>query len=66
MGAVLFGEEDVVVLAGVEGRVEINQINRLVLDVAPKDFKIVAVVERVFFDSHWVGMRLTHCDGGMR
>ena len=65
LGAVLFGEEDVVVLAGVEGRVEINQINSLVLDVAPEDVEIVTVVERVFWGGHGVGMRLPHCDGGM-
>ena len=46
--AVLFGEEDVVVLAGVEGRVEVDEVDRLVLDVAPEDVEVVAVVEVVF------------------
>jgi hypothetical protein len=45
--AVFLGEEDVVVLAGVEGRVEIDEIDGLVLDVALEDFEIVAVIELV-------------------
>ena len=32
-GAVFFGEEGVVVLAVVERRVEIDEVNRLILDV---------------------------------
>ncbi len=36
--AVFLGEEDVVVLAGVEGRIEVDEIDGLVLDVAPEDF----------------------------
>jgi hypothetical protein len=60
LGAVLFGEEDVVVLAGVEGRVEVDEVHRLVLDIALEDVEIVAVVELVFFGRHGVGMRLTH------
>jgi hypothetical protein len=51
----LLGEEDVVVLAGVEGRVEIDEAHRLVLDVALEDIEIVAVVELVFFGSHGNG-----------
>ena len=60
LGAVLLGEEDVVVLAGVEGRVEIDEVHRLVLDVALEDIEIVTVVELVFIGRHGVGMRLTH------
>ena len=55
MGAVFFGEEDVVVLAGVEGRVEIDKIDRLVLDVALKDFEVIAVIETVFVSGHGLG-----------
>lgn len=29
-GAIFFGEEDIVVLAGVEGRVEVNEVYRLI------------------------------------
>jgi hypothetical protein len=57
--AVLFGEEDVVVLAGVEGRVEIDEVHRLVLDRTLKDFEVVAVVKLVFLGSHGIGMRLS-------
>jgi len=46
VGAVLFMEEGVVVLGGVEGRVEINQVNRLVLDVTLENFEVVAVIKR--------------------
>jgi hypothetical protein len=46
--AVFFGEEDVVVLPRVEGRVEIDEVDGLVLDVALEDFVVVAVVELVF------------------
>jgi hypothetical protein len=45
---VLFGEEHVVVLAAVEGRVEVDKVYRLVLDVLAQDFEIVAVIELVF------------------
>ena len=40
LGAVFFGEEDVVVLAGVEGRIEVDEIDGLVLDVALEDFEL--------------------------
>jgi hypothetical protein len=53
--AVFFGEEDVVVLAGVEGRVEVDEVNRLVGDVALEDFEVVAVIELVFFLGHGLG-----------
>jgi hypothetical protein len=55
LGAVFFGEEDVVVLAGVEGRVEIDEVNRLVADVEPEDFEVVAIVELVLFAAHVFG-----------
>jgi citrate lyase beta subunit len=55
LGAVFLGEEDVVVLAGVEGRVEIDKIDRLVLDVALKDFEVIAVIETVFVSGHGLG-----------
>jgi len=45
LGAVFFGEEDVVVLPRVEGRVEIDEVDGLVLDVALEDFVVVAVVD---------------------
>lgn len=39
-------EEGVVVLRGIEGRIEINQVNRLVLEVAAQDVQIIAVIKR--------------------
>lgn len=45
--AVFFGEEDVVVLAGVDGWIEVDQVDRLVGEVAAQDFEVVAVVELV-------------------
>ena len=53
--AVFFGEEDVVVLAGVEGRIEVHEIDGLVLYVALEDFEVVAVVELVFLGIHGLG-----------
>jgi hypothetical protein len=55
LGAVFLGEENVVVLAGVERRVEIDQIDALVFDVAAENFEIVAVIELVFLSSHRIG-----------
>jgi len=55
LGAVFLGEEDVVVLAGVEGRVEIDEIDGLVLHITLEDFKIVAVIELVFIVGHGIG-----------
>jgi hypothetical protein len=37
-------EEDVVVLTGVEGRVEVDEVDGLVGDVVAEDFEVVAVV----------------------
>lgn len=47
-GAVLFGEEHVLVLAAVEGRVEVDEVDGFVLDVLARDFEVVAVIELVF------------------
>ena len=44
-GAVLFLKEGVVILRAVEGRIEIDEIDRLIGEVAPKDVEIVALVE---------------------
>ncbi len=46
-GAIFFGEEDVVVLAAVEGRVEVDEVDGLVLDVLAEDGEVVAVIELV-------------------
>ena len=46
--AVSFGEEYVVILPRVEGRVEVDEVDGLVFDVALEDFVVVAVVELVF------------------
>jgi hypothetical protein len=43
-------EDDVVVPVRVEGRVEVDQIDALVRDVAAKDVEVVAVVEDVGLD----------------
>ncbi len=53
--AVFFGEEDVVVLAGVEGWVEVDEVDGLVRDVVAEDFEVVAVVELVFGFGHVLG-----------
>jgi hypothetical protein len=45
--AVALLEEDVVVLVGLEWRVEVDEVNRLVLDVTAQDVKVVAVVEQI-------------------
>ena len=47
----LLSEEHVVVLAAVEGRVEVDEVDRFVLDVLTEDGEVVAVIELVFF--HW-------------
>jgi hypothetical protein len=46
--AAFFGEEDVVVLARVEGRVEVNEVNALGRDVAAQYVEIVAIEELIF------------------
>lgn len=43
--AVFLGEEDVVVLIALERRIEIDEVNRMVLDVAAEDFEVIAVVK---------------------
>lgn len=52
-GAVALGEEDVVVLAAVEWRIEIDEVYGFVLDVLAQDGEVVAVIETVVF----------HCGG---
>jgi len=52
MAAVLFREEDGVVLTGVEGWIEVDEVNRLVGDGAAQDFEVVAVVELVEVGRH--------------
>src|SRR5690606_16655771 len=47
LGAVLLGEEDVVVLVGLEGRIEIDEVDGLVLDVAAQYVEVVAVEQEV-------------------
>jgi hypothetical protein len=46
-GAVFFGEEDVVILSAVEGRVKVDEIDRLVLDVLTEDGQVIAVIELI-------------------
>jgi hypothetical protein len=43
--AVLFVKEGVVVLGGVEGRIEINEVNGLVLEVTPEEVEVIAVIK---------------------
>jgi hypothetical protein len=45
--AVALREEDVVVLVGLERRVEVDEIDALVLDVPAQDVEVVAVVQVV-------------------
>jgi len=45
--AVLLCEEHVIGGVGIEGRVEVYQIDAFVLDVAPQDIEVIAVVEDV-------------------
>ena len=52
LGAVFLCEENVVVLSGVEGRVEVDKIDGFVFDVALEDFVVVAVVELVLLGGH--------------
>ena len=47
VAARLVPKQHVVVSVGIERRVEIDQIDRLILDVVAKDLQIVAVVEGV-------------------
>src|SRR6202521_5684200 len=53
-----YGEEHVVVLAAVEGRVEVDEVYRLVLDVLAQDFEVVAVMELVFLHCGKILMRI--------
>src|SRR5439155_10201332 len=47
-GAVAFGKEHVVILSAIERRVEIDQVNRLVINVLPQDGQVVAVIKLIF------------------
>lgn len=47
LGAVLFFEEDVVVLTAVEGRVEVDEVDRFVFEVAVEDVEVVSEEELV-------------------
>jgi hypothetical protein len=46
VAAVLFLKEGVVVLRGVEGRIEIYQVHRLVLEITAEDVEVVPVIKR--------------------
>jgi hypothetical protein len=46
LGTVL-GEQDVVAGVRVEGRIEVDEIDALVLDVPPQDVEVVGLVEEV-------------------
>src|ERR1700691_6267217 len=46
-GQAFFGEEDVVILAAVKGRVEVDEVDGFVLDVLAEDGEVVAVIELV-------------------
>jgi hypothetical protein len=39
-------EGEIAVASGVEGRIEINEVNDLVLEVTPEDFEVVAVIKQ--------------------
>jgi hypothetical protein len=43
--AIFFVEERVVVLRGVERRIEINEVNGLILDVSLQDVEVVTVIK---------------------
>ena len=62
----MIGEEDVVVLPGVEGRIEIDEVDGLGGDVLAEDLEVVAVVELVLLVRHWVEMRLALGGDGLR
>jgi hypothetical protein len=47
MRAVLLGEEHIVVLVAFEGGIQVEQVDGLVLQVAPENIEIVTVVEEV-------------------
>jgi len=50
LAAVFLREEHVIGGVGIEGRVEVDQVHTLVLDVAPQDIEVIAVVEGVHLD----------------
>ena len=69
--AVLLGEGDVVVLAEVEGRVEVDEVYGGVRDVVAENLEVVAIVELVSFvhicdNSHSGGKSESKSGGEMR
>jgi hypothetical protein len=60
VGAITLGEKHVVVLAAVEVRVEVDQVNRLVADVLPQNDEVIAVIELILFHC---GAILARIDG---
>jgi len=46
LGAVFLVEECVVVLGRVERRIQVNEVNGLVLQIPRQDVKVVAVIDR--------------------
>jgi hypothetical protein len=56
---VFFREKDVVTLEAVERRVEVDEVNGLILDVLAQDFEIVAVIELVLFHCGTILTRIT-------
>jgi hypothetical protein len=59
------GEGDVVVLTAVEGRVEVGEVDGLVLDVLAEDAEVVAVIELVLLCGLHCGVILTRIKGRM-
>ncbi len=51
--AVLLGKEDVIVLTGVEGWVEIDEVGGVGGDVIAENREVIAVVEFVLLRGHW-------------
>ena len=45
VGAVLLVKEGIVVLRGIKGRIEVNEVNELILDVSLQDVEVVAVIK---------------------
>lgn len=50
LGSVLLPKQDVVGSLAVEGWIQVDQVNRLILDVAPQDVQVIAVVECILCD----------------
>jgi hypothetical protein len=52
LGAILFCKQNVVILARIERRVEVDKVYGLVFDVALEDIEIVSVIELVLLSGH--------------